>query len=193
MSVTKTAYLVRHGETDWNSEDRWQGHSDPGINDIGKRQAERAAEYLSGMEFSEIYSSDLTRTLNTAGIIGKKLGISFIRELKCLRERDLGSLSGMTLSEIVREYPYLKLQNGMLGPNDLPTVERWRDYSERCWNCITGIMSQVESQALVVTHGGVIYTVRGKIMGNFDKQVIGNGEIVKITVEGSSYAYEQVL
>ena len=57
--------LVRHGETDWNREHRWQGHAGPGLNALGARQAGAAAARLAGTAAAAVYTSDLRRAAET--------------------------------------------------------------------------------------------------------------------------------
>ena len=54
-------WLVRHGQTDWNVQGRYQGQADPPLNATGLAQAERAAEALAGRAYGAIYTSDLQR------------------------------------------------------------------------------------------------------------------------------------
>jgi broad specificity phosphatase PhoE len=67
--------LVRHGETEWNREDRMRGWLDVALNDRGRRQAEAVGRALAGEKFSKIYSSPLGRTLETARAMGRPHGI----------------------------------------------------------------------------------------------------------------------
>ena len=62
-------YLVRHGETDWNNNGRFQGHINISLNEEGKIQAQKAYERLKTIDFDLIYSSDLERAAETARII----------------------------------------------------------------------------------------------------------------------------
>src|SRR5436190_15534945 len=65
--------MVRHGETDWNREDRFQGHSDPPLNDRGRSQARALAQALGGLEAAALYSSPLARAHETAIILAERL------------------------------------------------------------------------------------------------------------------------
>src|SRR5271167_1540411 len=68
-------YLVRHGETDWNAAERWQGHTDIPLNATGRAQADAVAEALSGAGLAGVVASDLSRAQETANIIAARLGI----------------------------------------------------------------------------------------------------------------------
>jgi broad specificity phosphatase PhoE len=96
--------LIRHGQTQWNREGRWQGQADPPLNAVGRRQAHRAAEALRGRGLDHLYSSDLRRALETAQIIEVQLGLSVIPEPR-LREINLGRWQGMLSADIEAQYP----------------------------------------------------------------------------------------
>ena len=87
--VPCTIYVVRHGETDWNTQDKIHGHSDVPINELGERQAVQLKEILDGIDFVAVYSSDLMRAHRTAEIVmqGRPLSIT---KTTALRERFLG-------------------------------------------------------------------------------------------------------
>jgi len=99
-----TLVLIRHGQTDWNVEGRWQGQADPPLNDRGREQARRVAEYQSQFGFAALYSSDLRRAMETAQIIGAEMGLSVIPEPR-LREINLGKWQGMLSANIQAQYP----------------------------------------------------------------------------------------
>src|SRR3954471_17222599 len=82
-------FLVRHGETAWNAESRFQGQQNSPLTALGVAQAEAAAAYLAAYELSALYSSDLPRTLQTAQPIGIATGLTILPE-PALRERNLG-------------------------------------------------------------------------------------------------------
>ena len=70
--------LARHGETDWNLERRWQGHSDRPLKETGGDQVEEIAEQLAGEPISAVYSSDLVRAHETARIVADRLGLDVV-------------------------------------------------------------------------------------------------------------------
>jgi broad specificity phosphatase PhoE len=96
--------LVRHGQTDWNVEGRWQGQADAPLNARGREQAARAAVELRGFDFAALYSSDLSRARETAQIIGATLGLPVVLEPR-LREINLGAWQGMLSADIQAQYP----------------------------------------------------------------------------------------
>jgi broad specificity phosphatase PhoE len=93
-----TLLLVRHGETDWNAERRWQGHADVPLSERGRDQAERLAEELENARVDAVYSSDLSRARETAEIVGARLGVPVVLDPD-LREIDVGSREGLTWPE----------------------------------------------------------------------------------------------
>src|SRR6185437_6606991 len=93
-----TLLLVRHGETDWNAERRYQGHADVPLNDRGVEQARELAEQLAGERIDAIYSSDLSRAHATAEIVGERLGVPVVTDPD-LREIDVGAVEGLTFEE----------------------------------------------------------------------------------------------
>lgn len=99
-----TLVLIRHGQTDWNVEGRWQGQADPPLNERGQQEAQRAAQELCKFEFAALYSSDLRRALETAQIIGKAIRSAAVPEPR-LREIHLGAWQKMLSSDIQTQYP----------------------------------------------------------------------------------------
>ena len=96
------AYVLLHGQTDYDVEGRIIGNSDPSLNDIGKKQAVEIAQELKSKGIDMILSSPQKRTMETAGIIAEVLGIDGIKITKGLKlyERAFGDLEGMLISEV---------------------------------------------------------------------------------------------
>ena len=94
-----TLLLVRHGETDWNAERRWQGHADVPLNEHGRAQARDLAGRLATERVDAIYSSDLGRARETAEIVAARVGLSVVVDPD-LREIDVGTREGLTGPEV---------------------------------------------------------------------------------------------
>mgnify|MGYP002748169123 CR=1 FL=1 len=95
-------YLVRHGETIENVEQILQGLMPGHLSKLGKQQAEELATKLTGIPFSQMYVSDLNRTIETALILNKELQLP-MQTTPLLRERDWGTATGMKVSEVDRQ------------------------------------------------------------------------------------------
>jgi len=93
-------YLVRHGETDWNIQNKIQGQTDIVLNETGKRQAQALAELLrESYRIDVIYTSPQRRALETAQVIGRKMGIEPIIK-QGLEEMSLGKWEGYSWRQV---------------------------------------------------------------------------------------------
>lgn len=110
-------YLFRHGETDWNFQKRWQGHSDIPLNATGLQQAARLAEELKSFGIQHIFSSDLLRAKQTAEIAAGVHRLKITLDSR-LRETNLGKAEGLTNDEVVQRF----------GED---TWERWARFEEQ--------------------------------------------------------------
>ncbi|EQD52043.1 phosphoglycerate mutase [mine drainage metagenome] len=178
----KRIFLIRHGETDWNRKKIWQGLHGPGLNEAGRKQIENTAFKLKNSNISELYSSDVTRALETSQIISSYLGLR-LKISPAFRERDMGDYTGLAESEVLKRNPGLVLQNGFLGSNDLPTVEKWDSFVRRVTEGIESLISHVEGDAAAVTHGGVIYIALAHFDHNKLLPVVPNGNVSVIMVK----------
>jgi broad specificity phosphatase PhoE len=97
--VATTIVLVRHGETDWNRDNRFQGHADPPLNDNGRAQARVLAAELRTQRFAAAYTSPLRRAAETAAILADGLGLEAVPETS-LKEVDVGSWTTHRRSEV---------------------------------------------------------------------------------------------
>ena len=96
--------LVRHGETDWNLQRRYQGQSNVPLSAFGRRQAECVANRLANQKIDAVYASDLERAWETATIIAAKHTLQVCSEPR-LRELKFGVLEGLTFDEAQIQYP----------------------------------------------------------------------------------------
>ncbi|MEW6425903.1 MAG: histidine phosphatase family protein, partial [Bacillota bacterium] len=92
-------YLVRHGETVWNSEMKFQGHSNVPLSERGRAQARLLARRLANNPITAFYASDLKRAYETAMILAQPHGLP-VESLDSLREMNFGVWEGLTMSEI---------------------------------------------------------------------------------------------
>jgi len=156
--------LTRHGETDWNRTDRWQGSTGPPLNDRGRQQAERLASSLHAVD--AIYSSDTTRARETASIVASHLGLSVVEDTR-LREVNFGEWEGLTRAQIVERYPgALDRWSSGEGGDAPPGGEADTVMAARVLEALRVIADAHEGQCVVVvTSGGPIRAVQAHIAG----------------------------
>jgi alpha-ribazole phosphatase len=158
-----TLLLVRHGETDWNREGRWQGHSDTHLNELGREQAARVAAELDGVDV--IYSSDLARATETADVVARRLGLE-VRVDERLRERSFGAWEGKTAPEIEAEFRDAHsrwLAGEGPGADD---AEPFPDFGARVGSFLQDVLARhPDETVLVVAHGGSIRVIHALASG----------------------------
>ena len=149
--------VVRHGETEWNTEGRRQGHLDSTLTAKGRAQAEALAQRFNPESCSAIYSSDLGRAFETARTIAEKTGHEVVADER-LRERNLGIFQGLDGDEIRKRYPteYEEHRNGG-ADHAVPMGESFRQQTERNMSCLEELAKRHAGEIImVVTHGGVL-------------------------------------
>ena len=185
-----TLYLARHGESDWNAANRFQGHSDRPLTELGRRQAEALAGKLeSHAALTAIYSSPLARAYETASIVGARLGLQ-PTPVDDLREVDVGGWSGLSRSEVEARYPdaFRRWLDGGEGWED---GETYADMAARVLDALRRIAgSHADEDVLVVSHGGPIRAIHAFAAG-IDvhayrrlNRVEGNADVSRVAVEG---------
>jgi probable phosphoglycerate mutase len=102
--LARTVWLIRHAESEWNAQGRWQGQRDPSLSERGQLQARELATSLTDAGIDAIVASDLLRARETAACIGRAAGVAVEVDPR-LRERDLGIWSGLTSIEIAARWP----------------------------------------------------------------------------------------
>ena len=156
--------LVRHGETDWNRDGRWQGGSDTRLNDLGREQSRALAEQLDG-EIDVLYSSDLARARETAEIVAARLGLE-VRLDPRLRERGFGSWEGLTTIEIEERFADAHrrwLAGEGAGADD---AEAFEDFSARVEDFLSDVLRLHPGEdVLVISHGGSIRVIHALAAG----------------------------
>jgi broad specificity phosphatase PhoE len=153
--VAKRILLVRHGESIWNAEGRWQGAANPPLSDAGRAQARALAEAVQGDGIDSLVSSDLDRARETAQIVARALALSEPAIDAGWRERDVGDISGHTREEIEARWPGLLEQWRRGELESMPGGER--DITARVVAALERVAYEHPGACtLVATHGGVI-------------------------------------
>ncbi len=151
--------LVRHGQTNWNLEGRYQGQSDTPLNDHGRAQAKALAEQLKRFAFAAIYSSDLARARQTAEIIAGEISLPVKIEPR-LREINQGKWEGMLVEDIKARYASLWSQR-TVDPASVrpPGGETVAEVAARVYAALDDIARLFPTErVLVVSHGLSIAT-----------------------------------
>lgn len=152
-------WVVRHAETEWNASGRYQGQSDVPLSPIGREQAARLAGRLAGMHFDAVYSSDLSRALDTARSVAAALrGAPEVQLDPGLREIDVGQLAGKVPGEIQAQFPeYIAALRADPWNARRPGGESMADLAARARTTFEHLCEQRGGErVLVVTHGGVV-------------------------------------
>ena len=190
--------LIRHGETDWNTEKRLQGHLDIGLNAEGQRQATALGQALLNQPLDAIYSSDLQRAKHTAQAIATPRGMTVQTDVG-LRERCYGAFEGLRHGDISERYPqefaaWRAREMDARYPDGQNVAETLREFSARALKAITGIASRSQHKKIaIVTHGGVLECVYREATGigytpprDFDilnasiNRIVWNGDCLQV-------------
>jgi probable phosphoglycerate mutase len=165
-----TILLARHGETDWNSERRWQGHEDRPLNDVGRAQACELADSLADRAIDGAilrtgsFSHGQGHETTFAMIVADRLGLP-VEVDPGLREVDVGDWSGRVQSEIEGVDPegFRRWREGGKGWNG---GESYEEMGERVVTAILRLAERHPGQTvLIVTHGGSIRACRATAAG----------------------------
>ena len=154
--MTKIIF-VRHGQTLWNLEMKYQGHTDIALSELGIEQAKRVSKRLMSEEFSAVYSSDLVRAFETANIIAapKKIKVNTDCDL---REICFGDWEGLTYAEINEKWP--NALNQFLSDTTkitIPNGESFETLKQRSDVAINKILEKHKKETVVVVaHGATI-------------------------------------
>lgn len=142
-------YIIRHGQTEENTQQILQGHLPGTLTEQGKEQVRLAAESLTQrkVDFKCIVSSDLKRAMDSANIIAERLNLSVV-PMEILRERDWGEYTGMTIKESAAKYYH---DGHWEFPGEAETDE---GIFERAKKALAALAEEYgDSNIIVVTHG----------------------------------------
>ena len=177
--------LVRHGETLWNREARWQGQENVPLSNLGLGQAECLARRLAHLHGSPLWSSDLERAVRTADTIAVMTG-SNVRVHAGLREVLMGSWQGLTHPEVLEKYPkscdeyFSDFVKGRA-----PGGESFGQMAVRVRTALDMVASESGGRpCVVVTHGGPIKAAVCDVLGiSYDNRwriAVDNASITRV-------------
>lgn len=152
--------LVRHGQTTWNLELKYQGHTDIELSPLGLTQAKQVADRLAKEKIAAVYASDLSRAFVTAQHIAAQHQLP-VMQVPELREIKFGEWEGLTHEQIQAKWP--ELINRFFIHTDeieIPGGESFRILKERASRAIDHLVAKHPGETIaVVSHGGTIRTI----------------------------------
>ncbi len=158
--------LVRHGETQWNLENRIVGHTEIGLNSTGRRQVALLARALAGEKIEAVYSSPLRRAADTASEIAREHGLDVVTD-DALKEVDAGELDGIAIEEVLRRYGNF-WEEWVKGAETLrmPGGETMGELQDRAWSVVTRVVSDhPQGTVILVSHTLTILSILTKALG----------------------------
>lgn len=172
-------FLIRHGETTGDLEDRYGGNYDDHLTPHGKEQLQETALKLSDKDIQIIFTSRLIRARESAEIIKTQLGCG-IQVVEGIQERNYGVLAGLTKVEAIEHYPDA-VEAHKNPENTDPEGESLVEFQNRTLEAFKDIFSKNYSTVAIVSHGGPLKQVL-KYLNMPIPSKIGDGEIIEIVV-----------
>lgn len=149
-------YLIRHGETSWNLEERFQGTTNTELTTVGINQGKLLAKSLAGTKFENIYSSPLNRAKITADFIGAETECDVTEDLD-FKEISFGDWEGLTTKEIRAKYSWMDKWFEDTGLYQIPNGDVFDDEKNRLKERLTKIAKESKGQnTAIVSHAGII-------------------------------------
>lgn len=159
-------YLIRHGETLWNSEQRILGATDIELSESGRLQAEALSEFMSDRRIHAVYSSDLKRAVQTADVLASRHRLE-VRTHPGLREMNQGILEGLTFEQLKDKHPDF-LESWKKNPTSLSIQggESLSDLQERAWETIYALAHVHQEETIaIISHNLTIVTFLCRLLG----------------------------
>ena len=155
--------LIRHAQTEWNIQRRFQGHGDSPITEEGQEQLQRLKSRLAGVEFDVVYSSDLGRTMETSQMLSGKQMVEEPR----LRERGVGILEGLNLEQIMADHAeaFRAFRSGDKD-HQIEGGESLQNALNRAWTFLEEMPEKHPGAELAaISHAGLIRLICKQILG----------------------------
>jgi len=175
-------YLIRHGETTGDIEDRFGGDYDDHLTEKGIAQAEELAEKLKDKKIQIIFHSPRVRATQTAKIVNKVLNVN-LEVVENIRERNnYGVLTGMVKSVAKEKYPeeFSKLAKTY---HNVTGSEDYDSFKERIMTIFTEIISKDYQTIAIISHGGPISTIVREVLKLSELERLGDCAILELEKE----------
>lgn len=140
-----TFYLIRHGQ-------KVSKAGDPGLTELGKKQAEKTAHLLKDLHISKIVSSPYKRAKETAEIINNTLNLKIVFDPRLKERMNWGSVPGQSLEELLKEWEYSNTHRDFKPKAGISSFES----GQNAFDVISEISTPKDLNIAVITHGGVI-------------------------------------
>lgn len=196
--MLKQVLLIRHGETDWNAEQRWQGHTDIPLNQTGVGQAEELAGSVTCSSLEVLISSDLIRAHETAQIIARQLSIPLFTEER-LREVHVGRAEGLNHRQVVERFGAEAIVRWRsVDPHDLDFAfehgETKGEALKRGVDALDQFLHLTEAKSIgVVTHGMLIRTMIHHLFPELNRPVaVRNCGCISLSYDTSRKNWELI-
>lgn len=162
VTIMTKIFFIRHGQTLWNQDRKYQGHSDIDLSEQGVEQAQKLADYLvkKQVKLDVVYASDLSRAYQTASIVANSQDIKVIVN-QDFREMNFGVWEGLTFKDIQLQYADLA-KTWITAPENLeiPSGESFAKVKERAEKAIMQILKiHLNQNIAIVSHGGTLRTI----------------------------------
>jgi broad specificity phosphatase PhoE len=166
--------LLRHGRTEWNHARRAQGHAPVELDAVGQEQSRRAAELLAPLSPARLWSSDLTRAVQTAEHVGRVCGLDVELDPR-LREFGVGERQGLTFDEAVQRWPHVADAVGFGEQlRGIPGAETEDEVWERIVPAVGEHLASLlpGETGIAVTHGAAMKLALCGVLG-WSREVVG--------------------
>lgn len=165
MTGMMTLWIARHGQTAWNVEKRYQGHSDIPLNEVGQAQAEALADRLASEKLHAVFSSDLQRAVQMASAVAHRRSLQISTEPR-LREANFGVFEGLRYKEIVDQYPTMA-KSWFADPEQPPQGgEKLSEVAARVGACVDDLIaSHGGKRVLLIGHDGALRLMLCHLLG----------------------------
>jgi broad specificity phosphatase PhoE len=188
----KSIYFVRHGQTEWNAINRFQGRWNSNLSELGRDQAHQNGRLLERFDIGAIFSSPLDRTRQTTEIIQEYLPVPVTYDER-LVEWDCGDWSGHLRSEVEERWPE-ELAALLADPFHYrgPNCENYPDMFERARPFVAELLEHPASRVAVVSHGMIGKVMMSILLGLGEEDTLGiyqpNDAVIRISLDAGGQA-----